>query len=78
MAGSVIRLRGWCYVYQIASSSTVSRASAAGAGVSCVAASSFFIIEKMKAADTRQMAMRITHSVHTGILPQRSIGMETR
>lgn len=47
-------------MYQMASSPTVSRGSAsAGAGVSAVAASSFFMIEKINTAETRQMATRM-------------------
>ena len=64
---------------QIASSSTVSsRSASAGAGESEVAASSFFMIEKMKAAETRQMTTRIPQSIAVEILPQRSIGIDTR
>jgi hypothetical protein len=43
-----------------------------------VAASSFFMIEKMKAAERRQIAMRMPQIANTGILPQSIIGIETR
>ncbi len=45
---------------------------------SLVAASSFFMIEKMNAADNRQMAMRIPQMTGTETLPHMSIGIETR
>ena len=64
---------------QIASSSTVSSAAFAVAGVSSeVAASSFFMIENMNRAESRHRAMSIAQIVQTGILPQRIMGMDTR
>lgn len=65
---------------QIASVSTFSSSSvlAAGADSSDVAASSFFMIENMKAAEMRQMTMSIPQIAATDIFPQRSMGMDTR
>lgn len=65
---------------QMASSSTFSIALAGSTvGVSSlVAASSFFIIEKMNAADSRQMAMRMPQMTGTDTLPHMSMGIETR
>ena len=60
--------------------STFSIASALmeGAGESEVAASSFFMIEKMKMADRAQRAMSMPQMAATEILPHSSMGMDTR